>query len=513
MPEITVVHNGKATPLGAPETGGSLALRLPPMDGRDAVPQIVTFNSLWTSPARTYYNPDQAVLTSVEDAFSMRNDLQIMTHLESRQRMTALLPWHLQVDGSGDKYKDLVNELTWIINRIPLFTDFRTSLQDAIWYGRAAVQYPWSWVETPNGHRRLVPGDCSSDSLLPWTPINGDKLIFKYDNGRPGGLWTSVGIRVPSAAGWGDVLLPEDFVKRVEPTQWGMGYFLNPQERQLLTIHKHIIEDGQYERPWRAGAIHGVGIRDRIYQTWFQKQAAMRQLIDIIERVGSGVRIYYFPAHDPEGKKAAEKAAMENRQQTALVVPRDGSGQDLFGVDFVEPNSSGIDNLQRIVHEFFGHQILRYILGQTLSSEAEATGMGSGVAELQGQTLRLIVEYDAKKQDECLTGLVNRIKDFNFPDCRGVHVRFVSDLESDDVEKKLGAIERAWNMGLEIKKAEVYGLLGTEKPTAADEVLPPPPSLAQPPMQMPGQPPASPLADSMMADTEQRLRTALKGVA
>jgi phage gp29-like protein len=117
--------------------------------------------------------------------------------------------------------------------------------------------------------------------------------------------------------------------------------------------------------------------------------------------------------------------------------------------------------------------IKRYILGQILSSESDATGLGSGVADLHLDTLLQIIRYDATNLEETITHeLVRRIKDWNWPSARGVDVRFRIDTESPDVEAKLEAWARAYEMGCKLRARDVMDLVGASMPDPdEDDIL------------------------------------------
>src|SRR5690606_10389517 len=127
----------------------------------------------------------------------------------------------------------------------------------------------------------------------------------------------------------------------------------------------------------------------------------------------------------------------------------------------------GIASLKEIVHELFGHQIKRYILGQTLTSEAQATGLGSNVADMHYESLLRIRDFDAINLEETLTSeFVEPLKEYNFGHhARHIKVRFKIDTDSAESDKKLEAAHRAWEMGLQIKASDVYDLVGLSEPT------------------------------------------------
>ncbi|WP_182379798.1 DUF935 family protein, partial [Salmonella enterica] len=121
------------------------------------------------------------------------------------------------------------------------------------------------------------------------------------------------------------------------------------------------------------------------------------------------------------------------------------------------------------------HRIKRYILGQTLSTEADATGLGSGVADLHLESFLQIVEYDATNLEETITEeMLRRLQYNNFPASRGIRLKFKIDTQDADTQKKLAALQDAWNMNARIPEREVFDAVGISPPTENDRILPGP---------------------------------------
>lgn len=434
----------------------------PPQFGRAVLPHIVTFQGLISSVARAYKNPDEAIKNSLDNARYMRNDISIMECLESRQRSTALLDWHLEVDGPKmPKHEALKDKLTRCVKATPRFTEYRRCLLEALWYGRYANQNQFGW-KIGDGRRDLV--------IKHWTPVNGDKLVFRQDDGTGKYPPNQIGIRVGYNYNDGDLVDG----RTVETTGAGLAAFLSPDERLEFALHRHMIEDAAFESPLDAGAINGIGIRSRIYWSWFQKQEIMAMLMEYVERSALGFEIWTYPEGNPEAQAATEDAA-KNRvgRRNIILFPKPiGDDQNAYGVEHYEPSAAGLDALTGLVKNLFGHQIKRYILGQTLSSEADATGLGSGVADLQLATLLDIVKYDATNLEETVTtDVVDPLKTFNDPSAAGVDVHFKINTQTPDVEQKLASYERAYNMGARLKESEVMDSIGASIPTETDRVL------------------------------------------
>ncbi len=143
--------------------------------------------------------------------------------------------------------------------------------------------------------------------------------------------------------------------------------------------------------------------------------------------------------------------------------------------------------------QFWGGQIKRYILGQTLTTESSATGMNSNTSDVQQETFKDVIRSDASNMDDTITyELVKVLKDFNYPEFRNCHVAFVSELESDEVDKRLQAMKSAWDMGAAIKEQDVMDAIGAGMPDPGDKVLKNPAMSGGMGNSIPGQPPGAP---------------------
>lgn len=457
----------------------ALTAQAEPNFGREVVPHVVSFAGLTGALSRVYGQADEALRASPDNARFMRNDVGIMECIEQRMRLTALLPWHLEPeDDQSTEQKALCDKLTTMLGRIRRFQELRRCLMEAIWYGRYAVQYQWRRVRL--GRDELIlPAAPPGHETNGWLPVNGDKLVFRdvateEDDGHPllgpdGTPLGSVGLRVSL------VNCPARLHPHLQQTRYGMAYFLPVWQRSLLTIHRHAIEDAAFEDGLGAGAIQGVGIRSRIYWEWFQKQECLAFLLDYLERSAFGVEIWDYPAGNKEAKEACEQAATKRSgpNRNVILFPRpQGEETALYDVRHVEPGMAGAQVLQELLERYFGHRIKRYILGQTLTTEADATGLGSGVADAHLDTLMQIIQYDAGNLEETLTHeLVQPLIAFNFPHARGLHVRFRLDVRENDVQSKMEGFLAAYQMGARLKEADVLATIGASVPQASDRVL------------------------------------------
>lgn len=455
----------------APKDPSSAIPGAPPNYGQFPLPHIMTIQGLATSISRTYRASDEAMRHAMDNARFMRNDTGIMECVEARQRSVALLDWHLEPeDTKSPLQKQLCADLTTIIKRIPRFMQFRENLLHALWFGNYAVQSRYRW-QNVNGTMRAYPDH--------WLPIHGDKLVFSID--RP----DQIGVRVGVAASVMGPGKPHDVLDTAKfegadyptvPTDRGMAYMLPDWRRRLVCVHKHMIEDGAYEDPLEAGKINGVGIRSKIYWDWFQKQELLAFMMEYLERSAFGLELWYYPWGNAEAEAKTRAAAQErigNGRNIILVPKPIGDDGHAYGVDHIEPGMQGVESIKDIIDKYYCRRTKRYILGQTLTTESEGGGLGSdGIANVHLATFLDIVKYDATNLEETLTtDLVKIVKLFNMPEAANVHIRFVIDTDSPDVDKKLAATKMAYDMGAEIKESDIMEMVGLAMPTPDDKVL------------------------------------------
>jgi hypothetical protein len=467
--------------------------RMPINMGESILPHAITFQGTVSSIARVYRPSDEALKQSFENARIMRNDTAIMECVEMRQRACCLFEWHVEPENKKDQGQvGVAAELTRMLEDIPRFLQYRENLLHATWYGKYGIQHKWRWKRV-GPKMRIV--------MDQWLPVNGDKIVFRYDDGlgtyRPDQVGIRIGMAYPgwqnSARRWerqredeedatfknGDGLpiIRGQMKGKIQPTDYGLAYFLDTWERPLLAIHKNQIEDGEYEEPTNAGRIHGKGLRSVLYWTWIQKQEALSLLMEYLERSAFGFNVWYYPMHNPTAKEEIEKAALRQSEsggsRNIVFFPMVQDEQSaLYRVEHIEPGMGGAESLKAVINEYFGHQIKRYILGQTLTSEASATGLGSNLAEVQLGTFMQIVRYDAQLLEETITtDLLLPMIQFNYPQYANTRFRFRIDTETPDAETRLNAIKMAYDMGLKIDAQNVRDLLGTPVPESGAEVL------------------------------------------
>ena len=432
--------------LGYPQPEAPLASVLPPGGGGLVVPPFSTFSQVVNLISRSYrWTFDEALRHNQSNALALRRDPVIMDALRSRQMPVAQLEWHLQSEDDQDtRQAEAVKTLTRCIEATPNLQRFLMHLLEAIYFGRYAVQVAWKW-DWREGKKLL--------KVRKYQPVNGDKLVFKYDD--------RVGILVHATydGSW-------------EPTERGRAHFLNQSEREQFILHRHEPEDADFFEGEMAGSINGVGIRSRIYWLWYLKQNVFGFLMDYLERVGAGgFTIYYYEMGNAQSEQEVRKQAEEQFRNNAILFPRykDGSTGGP-GVERIEPSLAGAQLLQSLVMTYFDDLLRHYILGQTLTTQAEATGMGSEVAGLHGDTFARIIKYDAINLAESLTSdFVAVFQRYLFPDVPPI--KWVFDVDKPNAGEVLEASSAFYEMGGTVDEDELRSVIGLSKPQPGHSML------------------------------------------
>ena len=426
------------------------------------IPHSATFQAFANTLAKTYWTTDEAIKVAWENARFMKNDLAVMECVEMRRRSVALLDWRIVPDDQNNKrQRDAASTIEKIVKRTPRFIQFRENLLYALWYGKYGIQMQWGQTLIDGAPRYYIHN---------WIPVNGDKIVYKVMQGTPFEK-ERVGIRIGYNQG---EMLPEKYQGQIGPTDRGMAYFLTDDQRDRFIVHRHMVEDGDYDDPYSGGSIFGVGIRSRIYWTWYLMKETLAWLMEYIERSASGFEIWYYPAGNEKAREACRRAAEDRvgHSGNIVLVPKLEGSDGGYSMQRIEPSMSGAQVCMNIVKEFFQHQIKRYILGQTLTTEAAGTGLGSNLATIHLETYLQIIKYDAINLEETLTyDLVEKIRKFNFPELDEFSIRFRIETDEIDHHDRLNSIRTLYDMGVPISQEQALRVAGMTAPKDDEPVL------------------------------------------
>lgn len=412
----------------------------PPGDGRYTTPHFLSFSALVRSASKSYlYTFDEALKDSPTNALAMRRDPVLMGALRKRQRPTAQLSWHITPkDETNPAEAEAAKLMTEVVESIPRFQKMKMMLLEAIWFGKYAVEVAYEW-RIHKGRKVLFVRD--------FEPINGDKIRFAWN-------------RVPG------FIVYAGYPGTKVATDYGLAHFLTPDERLQYIIHEHEPDDADWTEPEMAGSVHGVGIRGRLYWFWWLKQQVFAQLMNYLHRFANGLTIFYYNASDPQAKAEAISAAKKQFSQTALIYPRWNTEKpDTNKVERLEVGTASQALLWNMVNDYFDPIMVRYILGQTLSSDHTGSGGlgGGGVAGLASDTLDEIIKYDAVDLGETIqTDLVDVLYAYNAPGVQPGKFEFEVDSPNSKELMEYGQILYEW--GVPMDEEQVYKISQWQKP-------------------------------------------------
>jgi phage gp29-like protein len=109
-----------------------------------------------------------------------------------------------------------------------------------------------------------------------------------------------------------------------------------------------------------------------------------------LDRYGAPFVVGKFESGDDTSRSILERAFMYATKVGGLVISRESE------VEIKQAAASDSGAAFDRFHQLCNEEISKLILGQTLSAEAKATGMGSGVASAQGDVRDDIRQFDAK---------------------------------------------------------------------------------------------------------------------
>lgn len=415
-----------------------------------------TFQQLYQSVNKTYWvRYDEALKHSRENARVMENDTMLYSLCQRRFIPTCILTHQIETDDPDNPEQAAISRrISRMLNKIKRFHFLKRQLNSGNWQGHAGVQLFWEKIQV-DGATAMVPRR--------WLPIHGDKIIYGWDH-EP-----AIAVRAGS-----------DSAKRhkEDVIRYENGEAISLRRRHLrdcFAIHQFEPADRDflYEGD-QAGQVHGLGLRSRVYWAWFLRTEGMSYVLDALQRISSlGMLIGYFDEGNQDSHDQVLDSLINVFRDNMATFPR-RTGKDGSCIEHIEPGNVAYDVLFRFM-EYMDELMLLAFLGQTLSSQAGATGLGSQVAELHSDTKRQIIKYDALSLAETISdeilepmirmnrwsynGRIYHGQDLPF----GVNYRFL--VNDDAVAERIQAAEAMQTLGQPIDLNSLRRDLGFTPPT------------------------------------------------
>jgi len=435
--------------------------------GGDQIRVAPVFQALVTpvEMQRSYYLSVNKILRQGSLAFrkdrnlqrQMRYDPDIMGPLVMLQLSVACAEWAVQVpaDMQGDEQAtEQAAFVEKLLKNTPRFTDMMRHLLDALWYGRSAV----NMVFGKQGETIYI---------RDWLPIHGDSLTMtelgqlglkvgpRYYTQTIGGAAPDTDKINGTVIGWDSRVLP-----------------LDDQQRATIALHTYQPQGVDFDDPYEAeNAYLGRGMRDLVWYYWSLKQAALQNWATYIERYSMGIRVGNYPVGN-EAAKADMESAMQNLLgDVSVLIPKNADGSDAgFGIDIKEPNGGNAEAFAKMV-EYLTENIKEVILGQTGTSQAVTSGLGSSIGDQHAQTLNRQVTYIANALAETITReIVTPLFRMNFGD-DAIPPSFSFSVSKPNPDEYMKAIEAFTKLGGRVSEREARKVLGLAEPEDDEMVL------------------------------------------
>jgi phage gp29-like protein len=376
----------------------------------------------------------------------MRADADIEGVLRSLLVTLAGLEWAVvPTDDENPRLVKLAQRVSAIIDVIPRRSDLFRALHEAVWYGCSAANLVYD--------RDPILGV----RIKEWFPFASDSLAFdQYGN---------LAMRVGSA-----------YINEPSVTDLGFDslvHLFDENERRAIVLHRVFTTAPSFIDPNTSEAVYrGVGARDVCWYIWLLKQEVLQNAAAYIERYALGIRVGYYPAGNDAAKSEMLTILQNLVNDNSVVLPRIGPNESMYDIDIKDANAGRAQIFMELVN-WLSSKLKEAILGQSLSSEAGGTGMGSGVADLHADTLSRVIRYHADALAESvnsdLVRVIATMLGASEEEARGIRFEFAP--ERPNAKERMEAIQAFVQLGGRVSEREVRDLLGLSEPEDGEAIL------------------------------------------
>ncbi len=201
---------------------------------------------------------------------------------------------------------------------------------------------------------------------------------------------------------------------------------------------------------------YGLGLGNKLFWPVFFKRQDITFWLTFADKFGMPTAVGKYPSGAGKPEQAKLLAALAAIAQDAGVIVPEG-----MLIELLEAARGGsIDTYEKLAR-YMDEQISECVLGESLSTTPQATGLGSGVASVQNEVRKEIAQADADEISETLNeSLVRWIVDFNLPGA-GYPTVWRSFEEPTDLQMRSSVDQALHEMGYEPESIEyineIYG--------------------------------------------------------
>lgn len=220
----------------------------------------------------------------------------------------------------------------------------------------------------------------------------------------------------------------------------------------------------------KTGYLGRMGLHRVLAWPFLYKSYAIGDFAEFLETFGLPIIVgKYFAGADPEEKASLLRAVTALGHDARAIMPAD------MELEIKEVSSSGSKSVHLEMVDWADRSQSKAILGQTMSAEAKASGLGSGNALLHKEVRQDILAADAKQIAGTVTrDLLYPLIALNRGSIDGLRrcPRFVFDLgESEDIKLFSEALPELVKVGMKIPVSWAHDKLRIPEPAGDEAVL------------------------------------------
>lgn len=211
--------------------------------------------------------------------------------------------------------------------------------------------------------------------------------------------------------------------------------------------------------------------------SWLCKAYALKDWLAFAEVFGMPVRLGKWGANATESDKRALRRAVANiGTDAAAVMP------ESMRIEFIETaNRSGGGDLFEKLCGYLDRQLSKVVLGQTMTTDAQAAGLGSNNASVHNEVRADIRDADSGQLASTYQrDLVKPYIDLNHGPQKRYPRVVIRKRKREDVQQLTSALSALVPLGLEVEQSVIRDRLGLPDPEKGAVLLrsaaPPPPS-------------------------------------
>lgn len=227
------------------------------------------------------------------------------------------------------------------------------------------------------------------------------------------------------------------------------------------------------------------GLAKPVAWAWMFKNYSVKDWMAFEEVYGLPLRLGRYDSNaSPADRQILLRAVADIGSDAAAIIPK---GMDIEFIDGKHGNADGA--LFQNAADWFDRQISKAVLGQTMTTDAQSAGLGSGQANVQDGVRADIERADAKSLANALNrDVVQPLVMLNRGPRRRYPLVKIGRAESWDAVKQMEAVRTFVDMGGKVGMSTIRDRLGLPDPGKDEELLAPTKTAATPPIGAPTPP-------------------------